>query len=214
MTPDINLQDLGKKAWMTTYEDGFVDIIIGMLLVNFAVMPFIDMMIGRWYILIAVSVPAIFAILLIYFGKRNITAPRIGVAKFGVERQAMQKKSLSLSVQSFIVLVTLVTLTALSKFHVIGMELSGFKVPLTIAVGVVVLMSVKARLLGFPRLEIYGFIIGFGVLAVELLRDIVARPWHNVISWGIPGLCILYYGIRTLVIFIRKYPIPSGEGDL
>ena len=49
MTSDINLTELEKKAWMTTHEDGFVDIIIGMLLVNFAVMPVIRELIGRWY---------------------------------------------------------------------------------------------------------------------------------------------------------------------
>jgi len=91
MTPDINLKDLEKKAWMSTHEDGFIDIIIGMLLVNFAVMPFIDELIGRWYILIMVPIPVLFASLLIYFGKRNITAPRIGFAKFGPERKAAQK---------------------------------------------------------------------------------------------------------------------------
>ena len=215
MTPDINLTELEKKAWMTTFEDGFIDIIIGGLLVLFAITPFIDALIGRWYILIAVPVPVLFASLLIYFGKRNITAPRIGFAKFGAERKASQKKSLKLSILSTIVFVPLVILTALGKFsEVFGVTISGFKVPLTIAVGVVALMSFKARILGIPRLEIYGFVIGFGVLAVEVLRDIVGRPWHNMISWGIPGLCILFYGIRMLVIFMRKYPLPADGGEL
>jgi len=213
MTPDINLKDLENKAWMSTHEDGFIDIIIGMLLVNFAVMPFIDELIGRWYILIMVPIPVLFASLLIYFGKRNITAPRIGFAKFGRERKAAQKKSVRLSVLSLIVLVTLVSLTALGKFTgVIGVAISGFKVPLAIAFGVVVLLYVKARLLGIPRLTTYGFIIGGGVLSVEILRNIVGRPWHNMISWGIPGLCILFYGIRLLVMFTRKYPLPA-EGS-
>ncbi|MFC1694489.1 hypothetical protein ACFL1R_13420 [Candidatus Latescibacterota bacterium] len=91
MTSDINLKELEKKAWMSTYEDGFVDIIIGMLLVNFAVALLIDELIGRWYILIMVPIPVLFALLLNYFGKRNITAPRIGVAKFGAERKAAKK---------------------------------------------------------------------------------------------------------------------------
>ena len=213
MTPDINLKELEKKAWMSTHEDGFADIIIGMLLVFFAVMPFIDELIGRWYILIMVLCPCLFSSLLIYFGKRNITAPRIGFAKFGAERKAAQKKSVKLSILTFIVLVVLVTLTALGKFtDVFGVGISGFKVPLTIAVGVVALMSLKARLLDFPRLELYGFVIGFGVLAVEVLRDSVGRPWHNMISWGIPGLIILFYGLRRLVAFMQKYPLPS-EGS-
>jgi len=213
MNPDINLKELEKKAWMSTHEDGFIDIIIGMLLILFAVAPLIDELIGRWYILIMVLFPGLFASLLIYFGKRNITAPRIGFAKFGAERKAAQKKSVRLSVLSLIVLVVLVTLTALNKFtDVFGVAISGFKVPLAIAAGVVVLLSVKARLLGIPRLTTYGFIIGGGVLSVEILRDIVGRPWHNMISWGIPGLCILFYGIRLLVTFIHKYPLPS-EGS-
>ncbi|MFC1694488.1 hypothetical protein ACFL1R_13415 [Candidatus Latescibacterota bacterium] len=73
-------------------------------------------------------------------------------------------------------------------------------------------MSIKVRLLGIPRLEIYGFVIGCGVLAVEVLRDMVGRPWHYMISFGIPGIFILFYGIRRLVAFMHKYPLPS-EGS-
>ena len=110
-------------------------------------------------------------------------------------------------------LFTLVTLTALGKFtDVFGVRISGFKVPLTIAVGVVALMSVKARLLGIPHLAIYGFVIGFAVLSVEVLRDFIGPPWHNMISWGIPGLCILFYGTWRLVAFMHKYPVPP-EGS-
>jgi hypothetical protein len=160
----------------------------------------------------AVPIPVLFAVLLIHFGKRNITAPRIGFAKFGAERQASQKISVKLSILSLITLITLVTLTALDKFDVIGVDFSGFKVPLTIAVGVVALLSIKAWLLGIPRLATYGFILGGSVLSVEILRNVVGRPWHTVISWGIPGLCILFYGIRLLLKFVRKYPLPS-EGS-
>ncbi len=101
----------------------------------------------------------------------------------------------------------------MSKFDVIGVAITGFKVPLTIAFGVVVLMYVKARLLGIPRLTTYGFIIGGGVLCVEILRNIFGNPWHNMISWGIPGLCILFYGIRLLVIFMGKYPLPAQGSE-
>jgi hypothetical protein len=209
---DITLEAMEKKAWKSTHEDGLVDIIIGILLVSFAVMPFIENLIGRWYILIAVPVPVLFAACLIYYGKRHITAPRIGIAKFGAKRQADHKASVKLSILSLIVLVVLVSLTALSQFNMIGTHISGLKVPLAIAVGVVTLMSVKARLLGIPRLATYGFILGGGVLSVEILRDMVGRPWHNVMSWGIPGLCILIYGIRMLITFTTKYPLPS-EGN-
>ncbi|NQV32309.1 MAG: hypothetical protein HQ515_06420 [Phycisphaeraceae bacterium] len=207
---DIDMKALENKAWKSTHEDGLVDIIIGILLVSFAIMPFIEAMIGRWYILIAVPVPVIFASLLIYYGKGHITAPRMGVAKFGPDRQAAKTKSVRLSILTLIVLVTLVALTALGKFtDVFGGGLSGLKVPLAIAIGVVILMSVKARLLGIPRLQVYGFVIGIGVLSVEVLRNLVGRPWHSVISWGLPGLCILFYGIRMLTTFTKKYPLPS-----
>jgi len=209
---DLDMKALEKKAWKSTHEDGFVDIVIGTLLIGFSVMPFVENVIGRWYILIAVPVPIIFASLLLYFGKRNISAPRIGFAKFGAKRQAAHKTSIKLSVLSLLVLVVLVSLTALSQFKPVGTRISGLKVPLLIAMGVLALLSVKAWLLGIPRLTTYGFIIGGSVLCVEFLRDLVGRPWHNVISWGVPGLCILLYGIRMFVTFTRKYPLPS-EGN-
>ena len=33
---DIDMAELEKKAWKSTHEDGFVDIVIGTLLVSFA----------------------------------------------------------------------------------------------------------------------------------------------------------------------------------
>jgi len=215
MLNDIDLKEIEKKAWMRTYEDGFIDIIIGVLLIVFAIMPFVDQLIGRWYILIMATLPALFSISLIHFGKKKITAPRIGFAKFGAERKSAQKKSLSLSLLSSVILVTLVLFTAFGLFSkVFGITLSGFKVPFTIAIGVMALMWFKARILQVPRLEIYGVVIGCGVISIEILRDIVGRPWHNVISWGVPGVIILLYGLHLLVTFTRKYPLPIEGSEV
>ncbi|MBN1290579.1 MAG: hypothetical protein JXB48_01985 [Candidatus Latescibacteria bacterium] len=215
MDYNVNLKELEKKVWQSTFEDGFFDIMFGMLLMLFSVASVIREMIGLWYILIMILFPGLLGSLLTYYGKKIIAAPRIGIAKFGTEHKTALKKSLGLSIISLIVFAILIILTATGKFtEVTGVDIKGFIVPLSIAVGAVVLLSFKAHLLGIPHLTIYGFVIGFGILAVEILRNIIGDPWHYMISFGVPGLFILFYGIRSLVTFTRKYPLPSEGGDL
>jgi|GEM_PF-1378760 hypothetical protein len=211
MINNMKLQEIEKKAWNITHEDGIIDIVLGMLLIVFAVASVLRAQIGLWYIPIVVLCPGLFAMLFISYGKRNITTPRIGMAKFGLARTASQKRTVRLSMVTLIILIVLVTLTALSTFDVISVKISGYKVPLAIAAGVLVLLTVKARLLGIPRLEIYGIILGSCILSVEILRNYIGEPWHNVISWGVPGAAVLLYGIYRMKTFMNKYPLPERE---
>ena len=104
MTEKMNLKEIEKKAYRFTFQDGIYDIMFGVLLVSFALAPILREVIGLGYILFLV-IPAP---LILTLGKRYITVPRIGIVKFGLNRQVAHKKLVIISV--ILVIITLILL--------------------------------------------------------------------------------------------------------
>jgi hypothetical protein len=161
-----------------------------------------------WNILIL----ALPALLVQIIGKRVITQPRMGRVKFGPRRKTARKRMLVLSITSTIILVTLVTLTALRIFPGrIAAALPGFGFMAVVALATIALMALVAFLLDYPRLVLIGIIVGLAVMAGELLRNPVGRPWHFLIAYGTAGVIMLVLGMVLLIRFLRDYPLISAE---
>jgi hypothetical protein len=45
------------------------------------------------------------------------------------------------------------------------------------------------------------------------MRDFVGQPMDCLISFGVPGLAILIYGLALLSQFMKKYPLPTPEAN-
>jgi len=72
-------------------------------------------------------------------------------------------------------------------------------------------MGIFAYITDFPHISIYGLIIGLGIIVAEILYKTVGTPLDGIITFGIPGLIILFYGLAILYRFLKKYPLPKGE---
>ena len=102
MTQAIDLKELEKKVWTSTFEDGITDIGIGLvLLVSTICQMFND---ERFYLYPLFIVPALFIII----AKKYITVPRMGLVKFSRERN---KKRYTLFLVMTISIVFLLLLT-------------------------------------------------------------------------------------------------------
>lgn len=208
MTEKMNLKEIEKKAYRFTYQDGIYDIMFGVLLLLFALAPIIREFIGLGYILFLV-IPAP---LILTLGKKYITAPRIGIVKFGLKRRAARKKLVTISVILLIITFILLIMTITKTFPgTLGIILDGFAVPLIIGISTIIGMGVFAYLKDFPHLWVYGLIIGGGIPVAEVLYKTVGTPLDGIITFGIPGILILFYGMLILSRFLRKYPLPEEE---
>ena len=208
MNEKINLKEIEKKAYRFTFQDGIYDIMFGVLLVSFALAPIIRELIGLGYILfLAIPAP-----LLLTLGKKYITTPRIGIVKFGLKRQASYKKFVTISVILVILTVVLLILTITNIFPgTFGSMLDGYAVPLIIGISTIIGMGVFAYIKDFPHLWVYGVIIGLGIIVAEVLYKTVGTPLDGIITFGIPGILVLFYGVVILFRFLRKYPLPKEE---
>src|SRR5512139_947858 len=109
MNVPLDLKNLERKAWSSYFQDGLLDIELGMLLFALAlIIPIMERMDTRWpgYLLfLMLFIPW----LLFLAGRRFITMPRLGWVKFGGERRK-KKARLMLVMSAFLLLNILLLL--------------------------------------------------------------------------------------------------------
>ena len=208
MTDKINLKELEKKAYRFSFKDGIYDTAYGVLLLSFAIAPIIREIIYPWYILILV-LPAP---LILIFGKKYLTIPRIGVVKFDQKRRKTRKKMVLMYAILVPITILVVILTLINMFPGnFGSAMNGYAVPVGAGIFAIVILSLSAYLIDFPNMYIYGIIIGFGIPIMEILQRTIGPPFDSLITFGVTGIILLIIGLTTLIRFIQKYPIPRME---
>ena len=201
MTPDIDLNELEKKSWKSMFRDGLHEIVFGVLLLLFAFAPIIRQHIGLRYIPFVI-IPAP---LIVIFGKMLFTSPRTGIAKFGTKRKTTHTKMVRISLAAFVVTFTLFVLTMKKIFPgFLTAFLGGYAVDVGSGITALVILCFFARMLDFPRLYIYGILIGLGIPFSALLHSTIGYPLDFLIAFGIPGVIVVMFGIRMLNNFLRR----------
>ena len=208
MTQDIDMKELEKKAWKSTFQDGLHDIVFGVLLVSFGIAPILRQFIGLGYIpFVVLPAPLIFVI-----GKKFVTLPRIGIVRFGPKRKATHKKMVKIMVVVFILTLILLIMTITKTFPgALRTVLKGYAIPSVIGISAFIGISFCARIMDFPRMYIYAIMIGLGIPVSEVLYKAVGPPLYGLFAFGIPGVFVLSYGIILFSRFLRMYPKPAEE---
>ena len=201
MTHDINLKELERKAYLSTFQEGLLDITIGsMLLVsalsgtleNAGLPPNAASIMG---ICLMLSTPMI-----VILGKKYIVVPRMGLVKFSQQRQNRRK-------QAIIALVLAVVITAIVAAFAMTRTVSfvGFKSHVVGVLLFTVPLSVLAYFLQFNRLFLIALLAGLA----ELLFSYLNQYW----IYALAGALICTIGLTYFFRFIHKYP-HSHTADL
>ena len=94
MTTDMNLKEIERKAWTSFFQDGLLDILMGLALLAVgipAVLP--NIFTSELHQNAAAAVLMVLAFVPYWAGKRFITAPRMGRARFSRARKSKQTKA-------------------------------------------------------------------------------------------------------------------------
>ena len=199
MTQEINLKELERKAYLSTFQDGLLDVAVGsMLLVtalsgtleNAGLPPKAASIMG---VCLMLSVP-----LIVILGKKYIVIPRMGLVKFAPSRQAQRHKAITALVLAVLITAVVAALAmtrtasfASFKSHVVGVML------------VAVPLSVLAYFLQFNRLYLIALLAGLA----ELIHSFVDNYW----IFAVAGTIICSMGLIVFVRFLQKYPKSSEE---
>lgn len=214
MTTSIDLKQLEKRAYRSTYQDGLWDIYYGLITMFMAI--FMDRPEdGYSWVNIALMVAAF---LLVYFlfrgGKKWITLPRLGQVTFGPIRKA-RKRTMTIILLVFIILQAVLLVFTFLGWLVpqVGKMLDRLlpgssdllAVSLIGAMIVCVSMTISAIYSDFLR----GYYIALLMAVAVFLILFLDKPIYPLLI----GAIIVIPGIVLLVRFIRQHPLPSAEDN-
>ncbi|MFC1500029.1 hypothetical protein ACFL6T_03300 [Candidatus Zixiibacteriota bacterium] len=210
MFASISAKELEKRAFRSTFQDGIWDIYLGLLLLNMGLsvglaqlLPLKPQHLGAILLVVVIIIMAGF-----FLGKKYITTPRLGVVKFGADRQKkVQKVRLVLSLSALIGVATFLGFGSLTELF--G-SLPGWVAPLGLfGVSAIVVFSLGAYYLDYTRAYLYGWCYAlafpFGIFLQESTR------FGFLISYGLMSMVMIVPGIILLLRFIREHPIPLEE---
>ncbi|MHA1987541.1 MAG: hypothetical protein ACW98D_12960 [Promethearchaeota archaeon] len=210
MTENLDLKDLEKKAWRSTFQDGLWDIYFGLLFLGMGIYT-IPRLFGLEDTLSLILILMIFQFSsfgFFFISKKKITVPRMGFVKFGKKR-IVKKVKLTIFLCFMVVLNVIVLFLPLSGLDI---RLDAFTTMLIIGTLFMILpISVVAYFLQFDRLYVIAIMGGLGFSIVELLRPIIGSPLNTIITFSSIGGIITIWGIVFFIRFLKEYPSPKKD---
>ena len=210
MTTKINLEELERNAFKSTYQDGIWDIYLGLMLLPMVI----------WLLLVAYpdnpstwAVAFTFGFFAVPFflfraAKKYLVMPRLGLVQFGVERQRKRRKlglAMSLSLLGTAVIVLITAFSLIPTFD--NLPEWAFIVGL-VGVKLVIVFSLIAYFNDFPRAYLYGWFYALSI--VNLFTQMDGGS-------GIPLLPVVFsafmivFGTILLIQFLRDHPLTTHE---
>lgn len=183
----IDLNNLEKKAWQSHFEDGLWEIMFGVMVLGMGLRQFTD---SIWFY---VSVPGAAVIWLV--GRKYITTPRIGLVKFGSPRVRRQAVAVVGTVAAAVMMFFFLMLVRPA------LDLSRTETGLVLAILVALILGFIAYFIDFPRLYMYGVLLGTSMGLTEAFGDRIG----SVAFMG-SGCVSLLIGLVLVVRFVQRYP--------
>ncbi|MFX1479961.1 MAG: hypothetical protein ACFFCI_17725 [Promethearchaeota archaeon] len=211
MSDSIDLEEVEKKAWRSTFEDGLLDIYFGILHLNLGIgIIFNDILSESLSIIILLTIMGL-GLLFFLLGKKFISQPRLGRAKFGRKRTTRKLKTIAILTVNFLIILIIFLVGVLNPNF--KSKLPGYLNGLFMGLLFVTFpLSFVAYILQFNRLYIIAILIGISFFLDELFALLlVPEPFDSVLAFGITSVIILSMGIFVFIRFLRKYPLTREE---
>jgi hypothetical protein len=213
MSDVLDLKQIERKAFRSTYQDGLWDFFMGIIVAAMAI--FMYRPESGYSPINIIGCVLIFTVgnILFWAGKKYITLPRMGQVRFGPIRQQRKK-----------VLAIILGIIVLIQVFVVGMTTFGWLNPVfgeklinsfgnynlehlaVAALGSLFVgpsMLVIAYLNDFPR----GYYIAILMAMAVFLMILTNQPIYPVVI----GVLIIVPGLVLFIHFLKKYPIPQGD---
>ncbi len=211
----INLKELERKAFRSTYQDGLWDIYFGLIVICMSIFLFrpVTGYSPLNIFLMMASMGAAYA--LFWAGKRFITLPRMGQVKFG-EKRARRKKTMMLILGA----VVLIQVAFLGIQYIgwrnpeFGATLNTFlqeKNAMDLAVATIGSLFVGpsmiliAYFIDFPR----GYFIAVMMALAVFLAVYLNQPIYPIFI----GILIAVPGVVLFLRFLKKYPLHREKAN-
>jgi hypothetical protein len=210
MASNIDLKELEKKAWRSTFQDGLWDIYFGLLFMGMGIYTIPQLFgLDDTFVLVMILMIWDFSSFALFFiGKKVITIPRIGFVRFSKKR-VMKKVKLTIFLSFMVGLNVVFLLLPKSGLNI---RLDAFRTMLIIGTLFFTLpICVIAYFLQFERLYVIAIIGGLGLSITGLLRPIIGSPLNDIFTFCSIGGIITTWGIVIFIRFLKTYPLSKEE---
>lgn len=205
MSEQISLKQAEKQVVTATYGDGLWDLFLGCFVLMFALAPLLSVSLGDFWSS-AVFLPfwaLVYAALRLV--RRRVVAPRLGTVKFGRARKAKLRKFTIVMLATNLAALVLGIVAAANIGKISGHTVTPF-------FGLVFLVGFSAAgyFLDFPRLYLYGLLMGLSPLVGEWLSVHHKASHHGFpITFGITAAVMILVGLVLFVRVLRDNPLPA-----
>lgn len=208
MDNNLDLTKIERKTVASQFQDGILDINLGMLILGSAFAPLIEKM--------GVAHPFSWAILatpaLIFFAaaKKFISQPRIGKVVLGMPRQSGRAITFRLILFIFLGYIIFTKMVENGTIPRMIIHQHDYTIALAGSGLLVIFGIVQYLFMGFSRLVTYAFILAVSMISKEYLvaQAVLNGEFYLEI---ITGLVISAIGAKQLISFIHQYPITQKE---
>lgn len=197
-TGTSDLEQIERKAYQTIWEDGLIDIFVGLTL----------FLIGVFWVRQGSAYSAFVAPALIPFwavARKRFSEPRTGVVNFSVERVAKENKKLRV-----LFLFGVFTLVIGVAWYFVGNKNGLFAAPpdTNLVAGLpAVLLVIPAIIVAFAY-ELKRFFVYATVLLISAL-PVIFLDLHPGWAFVPSGVCSVAIGSGLLVRFMHRYPLSN-----
>jgi hypothetical protein len=206
MTTNVDLKRLERKAWTSFFQDGLLDILMGLTLlaVGFpAMLP--GIFTSGLSQDVAAAVLMVLALLAYWGGKRFVTVPRTGRAEFSSARRSRQTKAAVIYAISAVAgaIVFLMTMLGLSSNPPAWVQCLGVEGFLALGIGgwMLLIVGLASYFTDYTR--------GYVIAALYALAFGGKVLLHNPIMFIVAGMLAVVMGLVVFVRFLRTHPKPS-----
>lgn len=207
----LNLKEIEKKAYRSTFQDGIWDIFLGLLLLNLAFGALLAKSgVSEGLIMTILTALTVLILLAFMTGKKRITVPRMGFVKFGQKRKRKLWKSRLILLGSVLAGVVVFLAALLIRSYSTERPYIVFLLPAAWVANAIIVFSLLAYFLDCTRLYAYGLLF-----ALPIPCDIVLKKLLGVnlitITLAVSAAVMLFVGTILLNRFLRDYPLPPQE---
>ena len=213
MSQKMNLKELERKAFRSTFQDGLWDLFLGLQLLAWGLAPLLEEIVplSDWWVAV-LTAPLMLVYLTIFAAKKYITAPRIGRVKFGSKRKAKVKGVVAMT--SVILLLGLFVGALWWGGIKTGLPEWVAGIPLPPVIWMVLFItgfSLAAYFLDFSRLYLYGVLYAISLPTRIILKQNPDLGSVSLIAYFVSGGVMVLIGVVLFIRFLRDYPIPAEK---
>ena len=213
MSQKMNLKEIERKAFTSTFQDGLWDLYLGLQLLAWGLALLLEEIVplSDWWAAV-LAAPLMLVYLAIFVAKKYITAPRIGHVKFGSKRKVKVQRVVAIT--SVMVLLGLLVgalwwggiKTGLPEW-VAGIPLP----PVTWVLLLITGFSLAAYFLDFNRLYLYGVLYAISLPTRIILKQNPDLGSVSLIAYFVSGGVMVLIGVVLFIRFLHDYPLLPEE---